>query len=115
MKNNFKFGFTMAEAILVMTILGIIATIMISTLKPAEFKEKSLRIMAKKVLSEIDVATSQIIMNNTAEKQKNNKSSWVDEALPKKYLLRFKEAAQFLGVSLSILERLAKEADAIYR
>lgn len=54
-------------------------------------------------------------MNNTAEKQKNNKSSWVDEALPKKYLLRFKEAAQFLGVSLSILERLAKEADAIYR
>ena len=46
-------AFTMAEAILVMTILGIIATIMISTLKPAEFKDKALNIMAKKVLSEI--------------------------------------------------------------
>ena len=33
-------GFTMAEAVLVMTILGIIATIMITTMKPAKFKEK---------------------------------------------------------------------------
>jgi type II secretory pathway pseudopilin PulG len=60
-------AFTMAEAILVMTILGIIATIMISTLKPAEFKEQAMRTMAKKVLSEIDVATTQILMNNTAD------------------------------------------------
>lgn len=60
-------AFTMAEAILVMTILGIIATIMISTLKPAEFKEKALQTMAKKVLSEIDVATTQILMNNTTD------------------------------------------------
>jgi len=58
-------GFTMAEAILVMTILGIIATIMISTLKPAEYKEKALQIMAKKVLSELDVATTQVLMNDT--------------------------------------------------
>ena len=62
-----SFGFTMAEAILVMTILGIIATIMISTLKPAEFKEKSLQILAKKVLSELDVATPQILMNDTKD------------------------------------------------
>lgn len=58
-------AFTMAEAILVMTILGIIATIMITTLKPAEFKEKGLRVLAKKVLSEIDTATTQILVNNT--------------------------------------------------
>lgn len=60
-----KKAFTMAEAILVMTILGIIATIMITTLKPAEFKEKGLRIMAKKILSEIDTATTQVLINNT--------------------------------------------------
>ena len=67
MKKFLNSAFTMAEAILVMTILGIIATIMISTLKPAEFKEKGMRVMAKKVLSEIDVATTQILMNNTAD------------------------------------------------
>ena len=54
----------MAEAILVMTILGIIAAVMITTLKPAEFKEKSLRVLAKKVLSEIDTATTQILSND---------------------------------------------------
>ena len=64
-KANFKKAFTMAEAILVMTILGIIATIMITTLKPAEFKEKGLKVLAKKVLSEIDTATTQIMVNNT--------------------------------------------------
>lgn len=64
-KPNFKKAFTMAEAILVMTILGIIATIMITTLKPAEFKEKGLKVLAKKVLSEIDTATTQILVNNS--------------------------------------------------
>ncbi|MBR5304714.1 MAG: type II secretion system protein [Candidatus Gastranaerophilales bacterium] len=58
-------AFTMAEAILVMTILGIIATIMITTLKPAKFKEKGLKVLAKKVLSEIDNATTQIMLNDT--------------------------------------------------
>ena len=62
---KFKKAFTMAEAILVMTILGIIATIMITTLKPAEFKDKGLSVLAKKVLSEIDNATTQILVNNT--------------------------------------------------
>ena len=61
-----KKAFTMAEAILVMTILGIIATIMITTLKPAEYKDKGLAIMARKVLSEIDTATTQILINNSA-------------------------------------------------
>ena len=57
-----KRAFTMAEAILVMTILGIIATIMITTLKPAEYKDKGLAIMARKVLSEIDTATTQMLI-----------------------------------------------------
>lgn len=61
-----KSAFTMAEAILVMTILGIIATIMITTLKPAEYKDKGLAILSKKVLSEVDTATTQILINNSA-------------------------------------------------
>ena len=61
----------MAEAILVMTILGIIATIMITTLKPAEFKEKALKTLYKKVLSEIDTATTQILINNSREGDMN--------------------------------------------
>ena len=62
---NMKKAFTMAEAILVMTILGIIATIMITTLKPAEYKDKGMKILAKKVLSEVDTATTQILINNS--------------------------------------------------
>lgn len=64
---RYKKAFTMAEAILVMTILGIIATIMITTLKPAHFKEKALEILAKKVINEIDTATSLILNNNSAD------------------------------------------------
>lgn len=40
-------AFTMAEAVLVMTILGIIATVMITTLKPAKFKEQGYEVLAK--------------------------------------------------------------------
>ena len=64
-ESNFKKAFTMAEAILVMTILGIIATIMITTIKPAEFKKQGFRTLSKKVLSGIDTATTQIIINDT--------------------------------------------------
>ena len=60
-------AFTMAEAILVMTVLGIIATIMITTLRPSEFQEKGLQILAKKVLSEIDTATSNVLFNDSAD------------------------------------------------
>ena len=60
-----KKAFTMAEAILVMTILGIIASIMITTIKPAKFKEEGLKTLAKKVLSGIDTATSQILINDS--------------------------------------------------
>ena len=58
-------AFTMAEVILVMTILGIIAAVMVTTLKPAEYKAKGLAVLAKKVMSQIDAATTQIIVNNT--------------------------------------------------
>ena len=60
-------AFTMAEAILVMTVLGIIATIMITTIRPSEFQEKGLKILAQKVLSEIDTATQQVLFNDSAD------------------------------------------------
>ena len=60
-----KKAFTMAEAIIVMTILGIIATIMITNLKPAEFRDKALLVASKKLLREIDEATNQILLNNS--------------------------------------------------
>ena len=61
---RFKKAFTMAEAIIVMTILGIIATIMISTMKPTEFRDRGFAVLAKKVLGQVDAATTQIIFNN---------------------------------------------------
>ena len=69
---NYKKAFTMAEAILVMTILGIIATIMITSLKPAQFKDKGFSIMANKVLSEIDTAMTQILVNDSKYGQLSN-------------------------------------------
>ena len=62
---SFKRAFTMAEAIIVMTILGIIATIMITNLKPTEFRDKGLQVLAKKVLMQLDTATQQIMVNNS--------------------------------------------------
>ena len=64
-KMKYKKAFTMAEAILVMTILGIIATIMITSLKPAQFKDKGFSIMANKVLTEIDTTMTQILVNDS--------------------------------------------------
>jgi len=60
-----KKAFTMAEAILVMTILGVIATIMISTLKPAQYKEQAFQVLSKSIYAEIDSAMTQIMSNHT--------------------------------------------------
>ena len=65
MKNYKNEAFTMAEAIIIMTILGIIATILITNLKPAEFRDKGLEVLAKKIINQIDQATEQILLNNS--------------------------------------------------
>lgn len=62
-----KSAFTMAEAILVMVILGIIATIMISTMRPVEFRDRGFKVLAKKVLGQVDNATTQILFNNAQD------------------------------------------------
>ena len=86
-------AFTMAEAILVMTILGIIATIMITTLKPAQFKDKGLEIMARKVLSEIDTAVTQILINDTTDGtlHYDHATSCTPYACPDEYIKLFKK------------------------
>ena len=55
----------MAEAIIVMTIRGIIATIMITNLKMTEYRDRALQVQAKKMLEQLDQATQQVILNNS--------------------------------------------------
>ncbi len=54
-------AFTMAEAILVMTILGIIAAVQMTVIKPAKFKERGYQVLAKTIYGEIDTAIMQVL------------------------------------------------------
>ena len=54
-------AFTMAEAVLVMTILGIIAAVQITVIKPAQFKDKGYQVLAKTIYGEIDTAIMQVL------------------------------------------------------
>lgn len=67
MKNYFKNAFTMAETLIIMIILGIIATILLATLKPADYKDKALEVLSKKILKEIDTVTTMILASNTKD------------------------------------------------
>ena len=49
-----KKAFTMAEAVLTMTILGIIAATMITTLKPAKYQEQGFNVLKRKAYAELD-------------------------------------------------------------
>ena len=57
-----KRAFTLAEAILTMTILGIIAAIMIATLKPSQYKQQGYDALKKKVYAELDGITEVFIV-----------------------------------------------------
>ena len=60
-----KKAFTMAEALLVMIVMGIVGVVALSTIKPQKMKEEAMMALANKMLAEIDEATQQIILNNT--------------------------------------------------
>lgn len=49
-----KRAFTLAEAILTMTILGIIAATMVATLRPGQYKQQGLDVLKKKIYAELD-------------------------------------------------------------
>ena len=55
-----KKAFTLAEAILTMTILGIIAAVMITTLKPSAYKSQGLTVLKQKIYNELDGVTQTI-------------------------------------------------------
>ena len=62
-----KRAFTMAEAILTMVILGVIAAIMIANLKPVKYRDEGFKVTAKKVYSELDDILSTIQINCTSD------------------------------------------------
>ena len=58
-------AFTLAEAVLTMTILGVIAAVMVSSMKPAQYRKKGLTTKKQKLYSEIDQAANMIISECT--------------------------------------------------
>ena len=58
-------AFTLAEAVLTMTILGVLAATMVANLKPAQYRTKGLLTKAGKVYADIDQATNMIISECT--------------------------------------------------
>ena len=62
-----KKAFTLAEAILTMTILGVLAATMVSNLKPAQYRKKALVTKAQKLYAEVDEATNLIVSECTQD------------------------------------------------
>ena len=58
-------AFTMAEAIIVMTILGIIASLVITNLRPDNYRDGALETLTKKSIEQIDEATKHILHYNS--------------------------------------------------
>ncbi len=65
-------AFTMAEAVLVMTILGIIAAVQITVIKPAQFKDKGYQVLAKTIYGEIDTAIMQVLTDKAPYNKMDN-------------------------------------------
>ena len=61
-----KSGFTMAEAILTMTILGVIAAIMIATIKPVQYRNKGFGVKFDKIYSDLQDVTQTVILECTS-------------------------------------------------
>ena len=60
-----KKAFTLAEAILTMTILGIIAAVMVTTLKPNQYRTQGFKLLQKKVYAAVDEVTQTILTDCT--------------------------------------------------
>ena len=62
MKNTKK-AFTMAEALLTMVILGVIAAILIANLKPVKYRDEGFKVTVKKVYAELDDVVNTILVS----------------------------------------------------
>lgn len=60
-----KKAFTLSEALLTMTILGIIAAVMVTTLKPGQYKAQAFRTLRAKAYTVVDEATQSILADCT--------------------------------------------------
>ena len=60
-----KKAFTLAEAILTMTILGVIAATMVTTLRPQQYKAQAFRTLKQKAYITVDQATQSILSDCT--------------------------------------------------
>ena len=56
----------MAEAILTMTILGVIAAIMIAVIKPVQYRDRGFKVKLQKIYSELYDATNTVIIECTS-------------------------------------------------
>ena len=56
-------AFTMAEAILTMVILGVIAAIMIANLKPVQYRNEGFKVTKKKIYAELDDVINTILIS----------------------------------------------------
>ena len=82
-----KKAFTLAEAVLTMTILGVIAAIMVTTLKPNQYRAQAYRTLKEKAYASVDEVTQTILtdcsinMNlATIYNNCNNKSTTANHA-----------------------------------
>ncbi len=60
-----KKAFTLAEAILTMTILGVIAATMVTTLKPQQYKAQAFRTLKQKAYISVDQVTQSVMTDCT--------------------------------------------------
>ena len=58
-----KKAFTLAEAILTMMILGILAVVMIASLKPSQYKDQAYNALKKKLYTELDSVTQNVLVD----------------------------------------------------
>lgn len=65
MKHKNKKAFTLIETMIAMTIIGVIATIMITMLKPTNIREDVLKKAGAQVHGQIDFAVQQIVLKHT--------------------------------------------------
>lgn len=61
--NGIKKAFTMAEAILTMVILGVIAAIMIANIKPVQYRNEGFKVTKKKIYAELDDVVNAILVS----------------------------------------------------
>ena len=67
-----KRAFTLSEAILTMVVLGVIATTMITTMKPTKYRDQGYLIKKQKIYAELDQITDTIVTQYTKDMKLSN-------------------------------------------